>query len=109
MSHWFERLAERQMLKALAEGKLKGLKGEGKPLPAHPEAAFVDPGEAVGFRIMAEHGALPEEITLRKELDEAKLAYAAAPEAQKKAAMARVAELDMKLSIASEARRRFMK
>ena len=98
------------MLKARAEGKLSGLAGEGKPLPDHPEAAFVDPGEAVGYRIMAEHGALPEELRLRKELNEAKAARAAAEgDAAKPAAMARIAEVQMKISIAEEARRRFMR
>jgi hypothetical protein len=110
MSHWFERLAERRMLKARAEGKLSGLEGEGKPLPEHPEAALVDPGEAVGYRIMAEHGALPEEVQLRKALAEAKAAYAAAEgDAAKRAAMARIAEVQMRLSIAEEARRKFMR
>jgi hypothetical protein len=110
MSRWLDRLAERRMLKARAEGKLSGLAGEGQRLPDHPEAAFVDPGEAVGFRIMAEHGALPEEITLKKQLAEAKVAYAAAKdEASKRAAMTRIADLDLKISIAMEARRRFLR
>ncbi|MBF9048015.1 DUF1992 domain-containing protein [Rhodobacterales bacterium LSUCC0031] len=110
MSRWFDRLAERRMLKAQAEGKLSGLAGEGKPLPENPEAAFVDPGLAVGYRIMAEHGALPEEVGLRKALDAAKADYAAAAsDAEKRAAMARIAELDMKLAIAVEARQKFMR
>ncbi len=110
MSHWFERLAERRMLKARAEGKLSGLAGEGKPLPAHPEAAFVDAGDAVGYRIMAEHGALPEEVTLRKRLDAARAEYATLSDPDdKRAAMARLAEIEMKLAIAAEARRRFMR
>jgi len=109
MSHWFEKLAERRILKARAEGKLSGLEGEGKPLPDRPEAALVDPGEAVGCRIMAEHGALPEEVRLKRDLEAAKKAYAEAPDAEKKPAMARVAELEMKLSIASEARKKFMR
>jgi hypothetical protein len=108
MSTWFERLAERRMLKARAEGQLQGLAGEGAPLPKRPEAALVDPGEAVGFRIMAEHGAVPEEIALKRELAEAKAAYAAAGEGDKRALMARIAELDMKIAIAIEARKRFM-
>ncbi|MDG4647385.1 DUF1992 domain-containing protein [Roseibacterium sp. SDUM158017] len=66
MTNRWDRLAERRMRKALAEGKLSGLAGEGRPLPERPEDAFVDPGEAVGYRIMHEHGALPEEIALRK-------------------------------------------
>ena len=98
------------MQKALAEGKLSGLKGEGEPLPDRPEAALVDLGEAVGYRIMHEHGALPEEISLRKALDAAKAAYADAQgDAEKRAAMAKIAELQMKLSIAVEARKTFMR
>jgi hypothetical protein len=47
-----------------------------------------------GYRIMHEHGALPEEITLRKAVEAAKAEYAKAgtPE-EKRAAMARIAEL----------------
>ncbi|GAB5448157.1 DnaJ family domain-containing protein [Gymnodinialimonas sp.] len=109
MSHWFEKLAERHMRKAQAEGKLSGLAGEGKPLPDHPEAAHIDAAEAVGFRLMAEHGAVPEEIRLRQARDAARAAYQDAPEADKKAAMARLAEAEMKLSIVTEARMRAMR
>lgn len=109
MSHWFERLAERRMLKARAEGKLEGLAGEGKPLPNRPEEALIDPGQAVGYRIMAEHGALPEEIALKKQIAEAKAAYAdATDDDTKRTAMTRLAELEMKYAIASEARKKFM-
>ena len=55
------------MRKAEAEGKLSGLAGEGAPLPERPGDAFVDPGDAIGFRIMAEAGVLPEEIELKKQ------------------------------------------
>jgi hypothetical protein len=110
MADRWDKLAERQMQKALAERKLSGLEGEGKPLRDRPEEAFVDPGEAVGYRIMHEHGALPEEIELRKAVDAAKAAYSEAKtEDEKRKAMARIAELQMKLSIAEEARKRFMR
>ena len=110
MTDRWDRLAERQMRKALAEGKLSGLAGEGKPLPERPEEAYVDAGEAVGYRIMHEHGALPQEIELRKAVEAAKADYARAEGAEaKRRAMARIAELQMKLSIAEEARRRFMR
>lgn len=33
MTRSFDRLVEQQIQKALAEGKLSGLEGEGKPLP----------------------------------------------------------------------------
>lgn len=109
MAGSLRRLGERQILKAQAEGKLKNLKGEGRPLPSRPGDAFVDAGEAAGNRIMAEAGALPEEIALRKALEAAIADYAAlADPAERKRQMARIAELQMKLSIAEEARRKFM-
>lgn len=89
---WLERLAERQMLAARARGQLQGLAGEGKPLPEHPEAPFVAAGDAVGFRIMAESGVLPEEIVLKKQAlaQRQHLATLTDP-AQRKAAMAELA------------------
>jgi hypothetical protein len=110
MADRWDKLAERQMQKALAERKLSGLEGEGKPLRDRPEEVYVDPGEAVGYRIMHEHGGLPEEIELRKAVDTAKAVYAEAKsEDEKRKAMAKIAELQMKLSIVEEARKRFMR
>jgi hypothetical protein len=69
----------------------------------------VDAGEAAGYRIMHEHGALPEEIALRKAGGGAKAEYARPRRPRtERAAMARIAELQMKVAIASEARKRFM-
>ncbi|MGR3608924.1 MAG: DnaJ family domain-containing protein, partial [Sulfitobacter sp.] len=53
----FERLVERQIQKALAEGKLRGLEGEGRPLADRSGEAFIDMATAVAGRIMAEAGA----------------------------------------------------
>ncbi|RME13997.1 MAG: DUF1992 domain-containing protein, partial [Alphaproteobacteria bacterium] len=53
MRRW-HRLTEQQIRRAEAEGKLSGLAGEGKPLPERPGDAFIDPGDAIGHRIMAE-------------------------------------------------------
>ena len=110
MSDPFRKLAERQILKAKVEGKLEKLVGEGKPLPNRPEEAFLDAGEAAAHRMMAEAGALPEEILLKRALAEAKDAWAKVKGTDaEKPAMARIAELEMKLSIAQDARRKFMK
>lgn len=107
---WLNRIVERQILKARLKGQLQGLKGEGEPLPDHPEAAFVNPAEAVAFRIMAEAGVLPEEITLKKEVAAQRAALAMITDpAGRKIAMARLADLEMRQSIAEEARRSFMK
>ncbi|MDX5403328.1 MAG: DUF1992 domain-containing protein [Rhodobacterales bacterium] len=107
---WLDRIVERQIQKARLKGQLQGLKGEGAALPERPEAAFVSPALAAGYRIMAEAGVLPEEITLKKQVaaQQAALTMITEP-AARKAAMARLADLQMRQSIAEEARRRFMK
>ncbi|MGP6087923.1 J-domain-containing protein [Antarctobacter jejuensis] len=104
------RLTEAQIRKAEAEGKLKNLEGEGKPLPNRPGDALVDAGDAAGFRIMAEAGALPEEIRLKAQLDQARADWQAASDpAEKKRLMARLADLQMRYEIARDARRKFMR
>ncbi len=107
---WLTKLAERQIAKARAEGKLQGLEGEGKPLPDHTGDAFISPGDAVGFRIMAEAGVLPEEITLKKLAHAQRdLLATLTNEAARKAAMAELARIEMRQAIAEEARRKFLK
>ena len=104
------KLAERQILKAQAEGKLDGLEGEGKPLPNRPGDALIDAADAVGHRIMAEAGALPEDIKLKARLEAAREAWRAAENDEEKAErMQEIAELEMKYAIAVKARRKFLK
>lgn len=107
---WLSRLADRQIQKARLKGQLQGLAGEGKPLPDRPGDAFVSPGDAVGFRIMAEAGVLPEEIILKKQVI-AQRAHLATltDEADRKAAMAELARLEMLQAIAEESRRAFLR
>ena len=107
---WFNRLAERRMQAARLKGELQGLAGEGKPLPDRPGDTFISAGDAVGFRMMAEAGVLPEEITLKKQVlaQREKLATLT-DEADRKAAMAELARLEMRQAMAEEARRAFLK
>ena len=107
---WLTRLAERQILKSQLKGGLQGLAGDGKPLPDRPGDAFVSAGDAAGFRIMAEAGALPEEITLKKQVHSLAATLATLPEGpEHRALQARISELQMRQAIAEEARRRFLK
>lgn len=107
---WLSRLAERQIQKARLKGQLQGLEGEGKPLPDRPGDAFVSPGDAIGFRIMAEAGVLPEEITLKKQVAAQRTELATlTDDSARKAAMARLAQLEMRLAIAEESRRKFLR
>ncbi|MGA0541565.1 DUF1992 domain-containing protein [Neotabrizicola sp. VNH66] len=107
---WLSRLAERRMQAARAKGELQGLAGEGKPLPERPGDAFISAGDAVGFRIMAEAGVLPEEIVLKKAAAAQRevLAGLTDPE-ERRAAMAELARIEMRQAIAEESRRRFLK
>jgi hypothetical protein len=107
---WLSRLAERQIQKARLKGELQGLAGEGKPLPDRTGDAFVSPGDAVGFRIMAEAGVLPPEITLKKQAA-AQRAHLATltDDAARKTAMADLARLEMLQAIAEESRRKFLR
>ncbi len=104
------KLVERQIRKAQAEGQLEGLEGEGKPLPDRSSDAQTDPALAAGNRIMAQTGVLPEEFDIRKQLDAARKAYAALTDPQdRKAAMAKIAELEMRYNMARDARRAFLR
>lgn len=108
--HRWDRIAERRMRKAEADGSLKNLSGAGAPLPEQPEAAHFDTGTAVGHRIMAEAGALPREITLKKELLALQGGYAAETDpTRKRALMAEIAQVQMRLGMEQEARRAFLK
>ncbi len=101
----FDRLAERQILKAQAEGQLSNLKGAGKPLPP---AGDGDAAEAAGFRTMAEAGALPLEIELRKAVEAQRARLREATDRyERKRLMADLAALQLKLAIQEEARRKF--
>ncbi|MCA8892449.1 DUF1992 domain-containing protein [Hyphomonas sp.] len=103
----FSSLSERQILKAQAEGQLDNLEGAGKPLP---KEGFTGGSDAVGYRIMAEAGALPREIELRKAVEAEMQALRDAPnEEARKKVMAKLADLQMRLSIEQEARRKFLK
>lgn len=101
---WRE-LAERQIKKAQLEGQFDNLKGAGKPLPKSGDGDFA---EAAGFRIMAEAGALPKEIELKKALaEQAKVLQATTDPDQRKKEMAKFAEIQQALAIQEEARRKF--
>ncbi len=110
MTDRLQRLVEQQIAKAIAEGQLTGLDGEGKPLPDRTGEATGDITMGIAMRIMADAGAVPEEIKWKKSLEAARAAYGdASTEEEKRAAMALIAQLELRYNIAVEARRAFMK
>ncbi len=104
------KLIERQIKKAQAEGQLQGLEGEGRPLPDRSGEAQSDAAIAAGHRIMAQAGVLPEEFEIRKKLEAARKEYAGLTDPkERKSAMARIADLEMRYNMARDARRAFMR
>lgn len=84
---------------------MQSLKGAGGPLAADLSG---DVAANVGFRIIAEAGALPREIQLRKAIEEQRtVLQAAMGQSVEKPEMAKLAELQQRLAIEEEARRRF--
>ena len=101
----WDRLAEHQIQKARAEGQLDELKGAGKPLPK--SATTGDAATDAGFRIMADAGAVPEEVHLRKKIESLTAELHRTPSGQaRKDLQARLADLQMRLAIEEEIRRR---
>lgn len=97
-------LAERQILKAQAEGQFDNLAGAGKPLDVSGDGSM----EAVGYRIMADAGAVPREIGLRKAVAaQARVLKETTGEDAIRREMAKLADLQLRLDIEIEARRRF--
>ncbi|WP_170560981.1 DUF1992 domain-containing protein [Ruegeria atlantica] len=104
------KLVERQIKKAQAEGQMDGLEGEGQPLPDRSSEAQTDPALAAGHRIMAQAGVLPEEFSIKKELEVARKTYASQTDPDdRKATMRLIAELEMRYNMARDARRAFMR
>lgn len=107
---WLSRMAERQMTKGRLQGQLQGLAGEGKPLPDRTGDAFVSAGDAIGFRIMAEAGVLPEEVLFKKQALALRATLATLTDAQaRKDTMAEIARVEMRQAMAEDARRAFLK
>lgn len=97
-------LAERQILKAQADGVFDHLEGAGKPLPERP----YEDATGIALRMMAEAGVVPREFELKKAIDAQRAVVATLTDPERrKAAMKKLAELQLRHDIEREARRRF--
>ncbi|MEM7490759.1 MAG: DUF1992 domain-containing protein [Pseudomonadota bacterium] len=104
----WDRLAERRMQAARLKGDLSGLSGEGAPLPDRTGEAGLSVGDAVGMRMMAQAGVLPQEVVLKRELDALRARFAEAGPKTRDRLMPRIAEAELRWNIAREARQRFI-
>lgn len=100
-----DKLAEANIRRAQREGKLDKLAGEGKPLKQSASDGSV---EAFGYGAMASEGVVPEEIELRKKIElQKEVLINTTDKDQKKSEMKKLGELQMRLSMQEEARRRY--
>lgn len=67
---FLERLAERRIREAVERGDLDDLPGAGRAIPPELELAGVAAELRVAYRILKNAGFLPEEVQLRREIDE---------------------------------------
>ncbi|WP_068083858.1 DUF1992 domain-containing protein [Polycladidibacter stylochi] len=99
----FDNLIERQIQKAQQEGQFDNLEGAGKPFPKRNP--HVDPMEEFLYRVMAENGAVPKEVELKKEVDALREQLASlTDETERKAIMRQMADVQLKIDMEREAR-----
>lgn len=101
-----DKMAEHQIKQAQARGELENLKGEGKPfVSGETSNASV---EGFGYKTMANAGVLPEEIVLKKEIATLLPTIDLIKDpVERKAQMQHLAELQMRLGIHEEARKKY--
>ena len=101
-----DKMAEQQIRQALARGELDELKGAGKPFTAKQTSNATV--EGFGYQTMASAGVLPDEIRLKKEIAALMpMVNQASDPKERKAIIARLADLQMQLGIHEEARRKY--
>lgn len=100
-----DKIAEQQILKAQRQGEFDQLEGEGKPLSLNVKNHG---SEAFGYQTMADAGVVPEEIRLRREIEAlSKQLQTIVDTEERKPFMQKLGDLQMRLAIQEEARRRF--
>ena len=98
----FEKIALLRIEAAIEAGEFDNLKGTGKPLPPIPEGDFM---EHFGARLLKESGALPPEVTMKKQIvEDAKTAAALPDGEEREEALKRLNEKRLKLAMMMERR-----
>ncbi|SLN74328.1 hypothetical protein ROJ8625_04042 [Roseivivax jejudonensis] len=103
----FPILTEQRIKDAIDDGAFDNLEGAGQPLPTSEWSGPDDPVTLFGYRLMAEAGAVPEELRLRRALEDARAKWRKSEDPQERERlMAEIAELGMRHGLAVEQRRR---
>ena len=102
MAHPLEDLVDARIRAAQAEGEFDNLPGQGKPLP--PED---DPENALMNRLMRENGAVPEFVSLSRELERLRTELAETGDRTKRADILKeMSMMDAKIDLARKAYRK---
>ncbi|MFH1807709.1 MAG: DUF1992 domain-containing protein [Pseudomonadota bacterium] len=67
----FSKLAEQRLQEAVARGELDDLPGKGQRLPDDPDTAL-PPELRMAYKILKNHGLVPREVELLRQIDEAR-------------------------------------
>lgn len=67
---FLERIAEEKIREAAARGDFDHLPGAGRPLPDEDDLALVPPELRMAYRVMKNAGYIPEEVRLRREIED---------------------------------------
>lgn len=87
----FSRIAEQRLREAMARGELDELPGRGQPLPPD-EARAVPPELRMAYKILKNHGLVPREVTLLRDIDAARKRVEQAVDAEVRASELRQLE-----------------
>ncbi len=74
---FLERLAEEKIEQAIARGELTNLKGAGKPIAEEAGIEWIAPELRMAYRMLKNAGFVPEEVRLRREIEDVRQLLAA--------------------------------
>jgi hypothetical protein len=75
------RIAEQRLREAVKKGELDDLPGRGRPLPAAEDGA-VPPELRMAYKILRNHGLVPREVALLRQIDDARQRFEGAADAE---------------------------
>lgn len=100
----FEKIAERKIEQAMANGEFDNLPNSGKPLPPD-DMAMVPEDLRMAYKILKNAGVVPEEIELQKSIvNLTTLLNACADEDERKNIRAKITEKQLRYNIIMESR-----
>jgi len=106
MHEIYTMIAESKIREAIKKGELKGLPGAGKPVKIE-NMALVPPEERLAYSVLKNSGMVPDEVTLKQEMDSIKKSIAeCTDEETRKSLKKKLQEVSITYSIMMEKRSR---